>query len=266
MTLTAPPPVPPTPARVVAAVRARRPVERACYLVAAVLVVAGLVHLGVAVALPRPWEGPLSWRKPVTFGTSFGTVLAGITWVTSYLRLADRTRAVLLGVFAADAVVEVAGITVQAWRHQPSHLNTVGALNTVVAMALAVGGAVLVATLGAFAVVALRGRIDAPAPLRRALRAGFALLLAALASGAAMIARGEVLIQQGDRALAYDTAGFLKWFHAVTLHAVLVLPALAWLLARTRLDEARQQRAVTAGVAAYGFAAAVALAVCLLRA
>jgi hypothetical protein len=96
--------------------------------------------------------------------------------------------------------------------------------------------------------------------MRRAVRAGFALLLAALASGVAMIVRGEQLIAAGQRSPAYDTAGYLKWFHAVTLHAVLVLPALAWLLARSRLDEGRQQRAVTAGVAAYLLAAAGALA------
>jgi hypothetical protein len=256
MTLTAPP-----AGRVVAAVRARRPVEKACYLIGALLILVGVAHLGVALALPRPWDGPLSWRKPVTFGTSFGTVLLAITWVTSYLRLADRTRAVLLGVFAADCVVEVTGITAQAWRHVPSHFNTVGPLSAAVAFSLAAGGVVLVVTLGAFAGIALRGRIDAPPPMRRAVRAGFALLLAALAAGVAMIARGEVLIGAGERSLAYDTAGFLKWFHALTLHAVLVLPALAWVLARTRLDEAGQLRVVTVGVGVYLLAAAVALVV-----
>src|SRR5947209_14414767 len=139
--MTAPTLAPPSLPRAVAAVRSRRPIEQACYLVAALLIVSGAVHLGVAVALPRPWDGPLSWRKPVTFGTSFGTVLAGITWVTSYLRMADRTRVVLLTVFAVDCVVEVAGITAQTWRHVPSHLNNVGALNSVIAYSLAAGGA-----------------------------------------------------------------------------------------------------------------------------
>jgi hypothetical protein len=257
MTTTAPPIRP--AGRVADAVRGRRRIEQICYLTGAALILVGVAHLGVALALPRPWDGPLSWRKPVTFGTSFGTVLITITWVSSYLRLAARTRTVLLGVFAADCVVEVAGITAQAWRHQPSHFNNVGVLNSVVAYSLAAGGVVLVATLGTFAVVALRGRIDAPPPMTRALRAGFALLLAGLAAGAAMIARGEALIGAGERTLAYQTAGFLKWFHAIALHAVLVLPALAWFLARTRLDEARQLRGVTIGVVAYLIAAAVAL-------
>jgi hypothetical protein len=256
MSLTAPPL---SPSSVADAVRRQRPVEQACYLIAAVLVLAGVAHLGVALALPRPWDGPLSWRKPVTFGVSFGTVLASITWVTSYLRMSGRRRTVLLGVFAADCVVEVTGITLQAWRHVPSHFNAVGLLSAAVAASLAAGGVVLVVTLGSFALTALRGNIDAPAPMRRALKAGFALLLAGLAAGIAMIARGEALMGQGERTLAYDTAGFLKWFHAISLHAVLVLPALAWLLARTRLDEQRQLRGVSAGVGAYLLAATVAL-------
>src|ERR1700712_2479007 len=93
-----------------------RRVDRLCYAVAAALLLSGLAHLVVAAIYPRPWYGPLSWRKPVTFGVSFGTALAAVTWVSAYLRLSGRRRAVLLGVFAADCVVEVTGISVQAWR------------------------------------------------------------------------------------------------------------------------------------------------------
>jgi hypothetical protein len=238
-----------------------RPIERLCYAVAAILVASGLFHLAVAAVDPRPWDGPLSWRKAVTFGLSFGITLASVTWVAGPLRLRDSTRTWLLGVFAVDCVVEVAGITVQAWRHVPSHFNTETLFDTVVAMSLALGGGVLIAVLGALAVTAFRGRIDGPASVRLALRAGFGLLLAGLAAGAAMIARGETLIKAGHRQQAYDTAGFLKGFHAVTLHGVLVLPALAWLLSRTRLSERNRTRIVAAGVAGYALAALVVLVV-----
>lgn len=237
--------------------RSLRPVERVSYAVAAVLVASGLFHLVVAALDPRPWEGPLSWRKAVTFGLSFGLTLASVTWVSRSLRLGDRVRAGLLGVFAADCVVEVTGITVQAWRHVPSHFNTETPFDTVVAMSLAVGGGVLIVVLGTLAVTAFRGRIDGPASVRLALRAGFALLLAGLAAGAAMIARGETLIKDGQRQAAYDTAGFLKGFHAVTLHGVLVLPALAWLASRTRWPERTRTRVVWLGIAAYVVAAIV---------
>src|SRR3954451_14175072 len=110
MSLTAPPM---DRSRVADVVRRQRPIEKTCYLIAAALVLVGVAHVAVALALPRPWDGPLSWRKPVTFGVSFGTVLASVTWVSSHLRMADRTRVILLGVFAVDCVVEVTGIAVQ---------------------------------------------------------------------------------------------------------------------------------------------------------
>ncbi len=227
-----------------------RPIERFCYLVGAALILVGVAHLGVAIADPRAWLGPLSWRKPVTFGLSFGAVLISITWVTSYLRLDDRRRSLLLGIFAADCIVEVAGITIQAWRDVPSHFDNVGAFNSVIAYLLAAGGVVLVVVLGSFAAVAIRGEVDATTSMRLALRAGFALLVVGLASGVAMIARGEILIKQGHRTAAYDSAGFLKWTHAVSLHAGLVLPALAWWLARTPRTEADRVRVVTYATAA----------------
>ncbi|MBO9522752.1 MAG: hypothetical protein J7518_14565 [Nocardioidaceae bacterium] len=238
--------------------------NRLCLVVAALLVVSGLVHLGVFVADDRPWGGPLSWRKPFTFGLSFGITLASVLWVTSYLRMPARTRAWLLGIFAVDCVVEVAGITVQAWRDQPSHLNTSTPLNTAIAMTLAVGGAVLIVVLGAFAVTALRGRVAADPSMVLALQAGFGLLLLGLLSGAAMIARGTIGKRTGGAEHGYQVAGFVKDFHGVTLHAVLVLPALAWLLSRLDLGEQARLRWVRIGVASYGVAAIVVLVLDLL--
>jgi hypothetical protein len=241
--------------------RLGRPIEIACYATGAALVLSGLAHLVVAAASPRPWLGPLSWRKPVTFGLSFGTTLVAITWVSSYVRIGGRLRAALLGVFAADCMVEVAGITVQAWRHVPSHFNTESGFDSVIAFSLAAGGVVLIGVLGTLSAAAFR--TQGPAAMRLALRAGFALLLAGLAAGVAMIARGELLINTGHRQAAYDSAGFLKWFHAVTLHAVLVLPVLAWWLARAGRSEADSVRVVRLGVAGYVTAAALTLIVSL---
>jgi hypothetical protein len=240
-----------------------RRVERVCYLVGAALVVLGAFHFGVFLVQDRPWDGPLSWRKPTTFGVSFGITLVTVTWVASYLTLAPRKRAWLLGVLAADCVLEVAGITIQAWRHVPSHFNTESLLSAVIAMSLAFGGAVLFVVLGALAAVAFRGRIAAPPDMRRALRAGFAFLMVGLTTGAAMIARGEVLINTGHRQRAYDTAGSLKWVHGVTLHAILVLPAIAAVLALRNWPVDRRTRAVTIAIGGYALATVVAPVVSL---
>lgn len=237
-------------------------VTRACLVVAGVLVLSGLVHLGVFLADDRPWQGPVSWRKPFDFGLSFGVTLATVVWVTSYLRMPERTRVRLLTVFAVDCVVEVAGITVQAWRDQPSHLNTSTPFNTVVAMTLAVGGGVLIVVLGAFAVTAFRGRIDGPASMVLAQRSGFALLVVGLLSGAAMIARGSISRAHGDAAARmYAVTGFIKEFHGVTLHGVLVLPVLAWLLGRREISEERRVLIVRAALGLYVVAAVEVLVV-----
>jgi hypothetical protein len=240
-----------------------RGAERACYLVGAALVLAGAFHLGVFAVRGGPWTGPVSWRKPITFGLSFGLTLITVAWVTSYLRMGARTRAVLLGVFAADCVAEVGGITLQAWRRVPSHFNMTSAANRSVSMSLAVGGGILLAVLVAFAVPALRGDPDLPPSMRLALRAGFVTMFIGLASGAAMIARGVTLVNTGHQELAYQLGGFLKPVHAVSLHGILVLPAVGWLLGRAGWTERRRLRGVWLAVGGYAAAIAVALIVSL---
>ncbi|MBX7553712.1 hypothetical protein ABZX95_35900 [Streptomyces sp. NPDC004232] len=239
---------------------AGRSVDRLCHATGLLLVLSGLVHLVVFAVDGGPWYGPVSWRKPFTFGLSFGLTLIAITWVTSYLRVADRLRAVLLVVFAADCVVEVGGITVQAWRRVPSHLNMETPFDTAVSMTLAVGGGVLVVVLTLFAVASFRQRPTGPAGMPLAVRSGFAILLVGLASGAAMIARGVVLTRTGHQQAAYHSTAPLKPLHAVSLHAVLVLPLLSRLLSRSPRSSSwsgrTRRRIVAAAVGCYVVAVA----------
>lgn len=242
-----------------------RRVERACYAVGGLLMLGGLAHLLVFAVDGGPWTGPVSWRKPVTFGLSFGLTLITIAWAASHLDLGERARRVLLGVFAADCVAEVALITLQAWRKVPSHFNMETPFDTAVSRMLAAGGAVLVVTLVALTVAAFRANPGTAPSMRLALRAGFAALMVALASGAAMIARGVAEAQTGHQQAAYHVAAALKPAHFVTMHAVLVLPALAWLLTFTGSGEARRVRVVALAATGYGVAAAAVVAVSAVR-
>jgi len=230
--------------------------ERVCHAIGVVLVLSGLAHLVVFAVDGGPWSGPVSWRKPVTFGLSFGVTLMALTWVTSYLRVGTRPRTVLLGVLAADCVVEVGGITLQAWRRVPSHLDMETPFDTAVSMTLAVGGGVLVVLLTALAVASFRHRPTGPAGMALAVRSGFAILLVALFSGAVMIARGVVLVRSGHQGAAYHSTAPLKPLHGVSLHAVLVLPALAWTLSRTSWSAVARRRAVAVAVGCYAAAVA----------
>lgn len=99
-------------------------IERACYALAAVLVISGVVHAAILVATGGSWDGPLSFRKPASFGVSFGLTLATITWVLG--RLPRRAPAGILVPFALACLAEVVVITVQAWRGLPSHFGVTG--------------------------------------------------------------------------------------------------------------------------------------------
>jgi hypothetical protein len=235
-------------------------VERAGYVVGALLLVSGLVHLTILIASCGSWEGPLSWRKPATFGLSFGLTLITIIWVASFLRLGDRARAILLGSFTVACVVETALVTLQTWRGVPSHFNVETALDGLIARTLAVGGFTLVAVIVVLAVVAFRANPQLPASLRSAIRVGFVALLGAAAAGALMIAKGMVLVFSGDAPASYATGGTLKPTHAVTMHAILALPALAWLSSFANWSERRRLAVVRMAAAGYLLLAGVVVA------
>ncbi|WIX83952.1 hypothetical protein QRX50_17480 [Amycolatopsis carbonis] len=237
-----------------------RRAERVAYVVGAVLFASGVVNAVVLLASGGTWVGPVSLRKAVTFGLSFGLTLASVAWATSYLTLRPRARAGLLGAFLAACVAEVLLVTMQAWRGVPSHFNFETGFDTVVSMSLAAGGGVIVVTALGFTAAAFRspgtllsGKLlsGKPAPsMLVAVRFGLLVLMVALATGAVMIARGVVEARGGSPELAYTSAGSLKPLHAVAMHAILVLPGLAWLLRFTALPERARLRVVWLAVAA----------------
>jgi len=228
-----------------------RPIERACYRTGVLLIGAGLFHLAVLLITGDTWYGPVSWRKPMTFGLSFGLTLITITWVSSYLRLGERTRTGVLTVFASACGLEVGLITVQAWRGVPSHFNLSTPVDSVIARVLAGGGAVLIGVIVFLTVMAFRTGAEVAPGMLAAVRAGLVALDVSLLLGAVMIATGITRAISGDQQSAYVVGGALKSAHGVTLHGVLVLPALAWLLARTDRTEAEQHRLVRTAVAGY---------------
>ncbi|HKQ42158.1 MAG TPA: hypothetical protein VJT79_06715 [Pseudonocardia sp.] len=225
-----------------------RRVERVAYVVGLVLFVSGLVHVGILLVTGWTWIGPVSLRKAATFGLSFGLTLPSVAWATSYLRL--PARGLVLGVFIATCVVETVLISMQAWRGVPSHFNFATPFDTAVSTTLALGGGVIVLVGVVCTLAAFAGAGGLAPSMALAVRTGLVVLLVAFATGAVMVARGVVEARGGQAQLAYDTAGSLKPLHAVAMHVVLVLPALAWLLAHTSWAEARRLRLVWVAVVA----------------
>lgn len=237
--------------------RRARKVERAGYIVGALLVVSGLVHLGILVIGGDSWEGPLSLRKAMTFGLSFGLTLITIVWVASWLRLGDRSRTVLLGAFTVACALETALVSSQAWRGVPSHFNLETPFDALVARTLAAGGAALIAIIVALTFAAFRAHPTVPVSMRTAIRIGFVMLCGSLIIGALMIAKGMTLVLAGDPQTAYATGGTFKPAHAVTMHGILVLPMLAWLVSFANWTERRRLGVVLVGAAGYVMLAGV---------
>ena len=235
-------------------------VERAGYVIGTVLLASGVIHLAILIVSGASWLGPLSLRKPATFGLSFGLTLLTTVWVATFLPLSDRTRSVLLGTFIFACAAETALVSLQAWRGVPSHFNLETPFDAIVARTLAAGGLVLIVTILVLTLAAFRANPGVASSLRIAIRIGFAGLVGALIVGALMIAKGMTLVFRGNPQAAYATAGSLKPVHAVMMHAVLALPGFAWLLSFTDWPERRRVEAVLAAAAAYAVLAAVVIA------
>ncbi|MFC0548650.1 hypothetical protein [Kutzneria chonburiensis] len=222
-------------------------IERACYVVAAVLFAGGLAHLGVQAVLGGPWDGPVSWRKPADFGLAFGLTLFAVTWTSTFIDL--RARRTVLGAFAAASVVEVVVISVQAWRGVPSHFNTTTPLNAAFAFSAAAGGAVLIVTTLALFRAAFRPSAASPGQ-RIAGQIGLGSLLVGLAVGAVMIAIGTPEARVSLDA-AYNAAVVLVPAHAAAMQGILVLPILAWLTGFTTWPSSTRTRVTVVGCAGY---------------
>lgn len=230
---------------------AGRRLERASYLIGAVLIVSGVAHLGVYALAGGPWEGPVSWRKAVTFGVAFGLTVIAFVALSSFLVASPRIRRLVVGIFVAACVLEVVLVTAQAWRQVPSHFNRETGFDSAISSVLAAGGAAIVATSMAMTVLALRRRPAAPPSGVLAIRAGTIIFLVALAIGVAMIAKGVALERTVSAAAAYTGGGSLKPAHAVPMQAIIVLPVIAWLLAFHRCSERSRHRLVALATAGY---------------
>jgi hypothetical protein len=215
-------------------------------------------HTVVFLLSGTPWDGAVSWRKPVTFGLSLGLTAVTVALIETRLRLARWASWVLLGGLAAVTVFEDALITLQAWRGVPSHFNIYTEFDAAVFSTMGKAVAVLALILTVLTVLSFTSaRRGAPA-ITLAVRAGLVLLLVGQVLGAAIVAAGTPDMMAGNREAVFGpqgvlagAAGILKSPHGIALHAVQVLPLLGWLASRAPWTDARRLLAVWAATAGY---------------
>jgi hypothetical protein len=124
------------------------------------------------------------------------------------------------------------------------------------------GGAVAVEAMVILAITVLAFTAMRAAPrMALAIRVGLLILLVAQVVGGWMIQHGLGPAEEGvtEGLTTFGAAGVMKVPHAMAIHAIQVLPALAWLLSFAALPEPRRLGLVR--IAVVGYAALVAVSV-----
>ncbi|MDP3238151.1 MAG: hypothetical protein Q8N26_35495 [Myxococcales bacterium] len=204
-------------------------------LTGALLLASGLVHVAVWWVDGSAWAGPVSFRKPVLFGVSGGLLALSLAWALDALGARLRRSATwwawLIG-------IEVALITVQAWRRRVSHFNQDTALD--VAIFAAMGGLILAAwAISLWWTWLIERSRTMPSDRRAAALGGLVLLHLASALGVFMSVRGTMVVTAGGAHPALIGQGSLHLPHAVGIHGFQVL-LVAWWALRRRGVRARE--------------------------
>ena len=226
---------------------------RLAYAVGTLLVLVGLAHGAAWLVVGGAWEGPVSFRKPFSFGLSFGMTTITLAWVADRLNLGRGAGWALLLPLALADISEVAWVSLQRARGVASHFNFDTPLDTAL-FNLMGGAAVAVAAVVviAIAVLAFLRRTDDPA-LTLAFRVGLLLLLVAVAAGGAMIGLGvdRAAAGQTEDLVRWGEAGNMKVTHALGIHGMQVLSGLAVWLSATAVAADKRGRIVAVAAVAY---------------
>ena len=223
------------------------------------LVVLVVAAIGL-VADPRQITGDLAWLKPLKFAVSIAIYCATLAWLLTLAqgqRRLVRTAAWATGVALA---LELALIVLQVVRGTTSHYNIGTPFDAAVFQAMGAllpvvyGGAVLTAVL-------LTRQRGLPAILASGIRGGLVVCLLGMAQAVLMLGNtgftdagtlGAHTVGGPDGGPGLPITGWstrhgdLRVAHFVGLHALQVLPLLAWLLQRyaTRLGVLARVRLV----------------------
>lgn len=225
--------------------------QRLAVVTGSVLIAVGLAHL-VGFAVTRGlWYGPLGWRKPFAFGVSFGITTATLGIASGVLMRSLRSQWMLCVTVAIANTVEVAWVSLQRARGVPSHFNESTGLDFALFIGAAVAVAATVAAIVVLAIAAIRAG-DLEPTTRLAWRAGLGILLVSMAIGGVMIEGGVGSNAGSASPTTIPPAGQLKVPHAVGMHAIQVLPVLAWLTTFVRsLTERARLRLVAIATGGY---------------
>jgi hypothetical protein len=233
-----------------------------------------VVLMGAVIGLavdPRMVAGAPAWLKPAKFAVSIAIYTFTLAWIFSLIPEWPRTRRIVGWTTAVTMVLEIALISLQAFRGTTSHFNVATLFDGVVFTAM--GAAILVQTLSTVAVaIALWRHPFADRALGWALRLGMTMTIVGALTGGLMTrptsqqldaARaGERMTVAGAHSVGGPDGGpglpgtgwstehgDLRVAHFLGLHALQALPIVALVLARRRVSDLVRLRLTIAAAA-----------------
>jgi hypothetical protein len=233
--------------------------QKFLYMIGSLLLLSMLFHSLVLGLSHGSLQGPVSFRKAITFGEAFGLACWSIGWLLPYLRLNRWTKGIISGLVGVCSFVDVFVITLQVWRGVPSHFNTTTKFDSLLFSLSGIAVTPILLSVAVLLVLSLFGmKKTVPANLRLALRSSLTLMLVGMAAGVLMIANGSGnflgfdLLGSARHLVGYPlaqepvTGGNLVAIHAMGLHGMQVILLAAWLLTYACNTNAKAQFGLTA--------------------
>lgn len=229
-----------------------------------------LIGLGVD---ERVITGAPAWLKPAKFAVSIAIYSFTLAWIFGFLPTWPRTRRIVGWVTAVVLPLEMALISLQAWRGLTSHFNVGTPFDAAVFGVM--GAAIVVQTMSTIAVAVALWRESLPdRALGWALRLGMTMTIIGALTGGLMTrptrqqledARAGLLMTvagahtvgaadggPGIAGTGWSTAyGDLRVPHFVGLHSLQVLPVIALVLARRKVAERTRVRLTVSAAISY---------------
>ena len=200
------------------------------------LTVSGLVHVLVWAIDGGPWEGPVTWRKPILFGISGGLTAISTGW--AFAKLPQRRWDRLLAwSTAVTLTVEVGLIDIQQWRGVASHFNRETPLDSFLYDAM--GGLIVWVTLVSADLMLrfFRSPVAVSPDMLLAARSGLVALVWSCLLGIWVSVHGDLQVMAGMQPERFGAAGVPKFAHGAVIHALQWLPMLAWAGRRAGIEE-----------------------------
>ncbi len=235
----------------------RRPRSKQLVIVGIVLLASGVGHGVVHGVLGGPWEGAVTWRKPILFGISGGLTSLSLGWMWTALpwRRGDRW---LAAATAWALLVEVFLIDLQRWRGVASHFNRDTSLDSWLYDAMGVLILFVSLVIVDLTVRLFRSSAAMSPDMLFATQAGMVFLVISCGLGIWISIYGDRRVAEGLDPERWGAAGVPKFPHGAVIHAIQWLPAIAW--AARRVGGSVRFRTFLVGMATTGTASMLAYA------